>query len=236
MSSLSAAAPSDEGDLLRPVQLLRLLQLTSPSFPTGAFAYSQGLEAGVEAGWLRSETATYDWIAGQLGFGLTHLEVPLFRRLYGAWRTNDVSSVANWVRAQLAFRESRELREEDVKVGRAMLAALVSLDVTPALAWSGPMTWLGAYALGAAHFRIPLRAAAQAFLFAWCENQAIAASRLIPLGQKATQRVLTACLRGVPAAVEQGLALDDDSIGRSSPGHSLACIAHETQYSRLFLS
>jgi urease accessory protein len=221
---------------LHPAQLLRLLQLTSPSFPTGAFAYSQGLEAGVEAGWLHSEAATYDWIAGQLGIGMTHLEVPLFRRLYHAWQTNDAPTVARWVSAQLAYRESRELREEDLKVGRALLAALVSLDVTPALAWSGPMTWLGAYALGAAHWRIPLRAAAQAFLFAWCENQAMAASRLIPLGQKATQRVLTACLGEVPAAVLQGLALDDESIGRSAPGHSLACIAHETQYSRLFLS
>ena len=33
--------------------LVRLLQLASPALPVGAFSYSQGLEAAVEAGLVR---------------------------------------------------------------------------------------------------------------------------------------------------------------------------------------
>ncbi len=230
----SSASPS--GEALGGAGLLRLLQLTSPSFPTGTFAYSEGLEAAVDAGWVSSEESAEAWISGQLAFALPHLEVPLFRRYYEAWTAEDFERVAYWVERQIAFREARELREEDAKVGRALQHALAALDVPFAEAFTGPITWLAAYALGASQAGAPLRAAAQAALYAWCENQALAASRLVPLGQKATQRVLGRCLALVPEVVERGLVVPDDALGRSAPGHSLACVAHETQYTRLFLS
>lgn len=37
--------------------LLRLLHLVSPTLPTGAFSYSQGLEWTVEAGWVTDRSA-----------------------------------------------------------------------------------------------------------------------------------------------------------------------------------
>ena len=43
------ATQNNNGSLLSE---LRMLQLASPSLPTGGFAYSQGLEWAVEAGWI----------------------------------------------------------------------------------------------------------------------------------------------------------------------------------------
>lgn len=216
--------------------LLRLLQISSASFPIGAFAYSQGVENAVDTGWIKTEVEALEWIGGQLRHGVTALDVPFLKRFYAAWHAGEWGCVAALAQQQLAFREARELREEEHKLGRSTLRALGALGAPPALTWSGPMTWVGAYALGAAFWNIPLHDAACGYLYAWCENQVIAASRLIPLGQQSAQRVLSSCLERVPECVEHGFALPDDEIGLSAPGHVLACMAHETQYSRLFLS
>jgi urease accessory protein len=92
------------------------------------------------------------------------------------------------------------------------------------------------FALGAARFQIPLPAAAAAFLFAWSENQAAAAMRLVPLGQTAGLRLVAAAAAIIPAVVEAGLALPDDEVGFGAPALAIASAAHETQYSRLFRS
>ena len=81
-----------DGPLSLPA-LLRLLQLASPALPVGAFAYSQGLEPAVHAGWVRDEATAAAWLGGLLAHSLQGLEVPLFARLYPAWRADDAAGV-----------------------------------------------------------------------------------------------------------------------------------------------
>jgi len=64
----------------------------------------------------------------------------------------------------------------------------------------------------------------------------IAAARLIPLGQTAVQRLLTAAGPVIAATVAEGLNVADEAIGASAPGLALAGALHEIQYSRLFRS
>jgi urease accessory protein len=73
-------------------------------------------------------------------------------------------------------------------------------------------------------------------LFAWVENQAAAALRLIPLGQSSGLRIIAGAADLIPASVARGLALDDDEIGAGAPGHAMASALHEIQYSRIFRS
>ncbi len=40
---------------MAPYRLLRLLQLSSPTLPVGAYAYSRGLEWATQAGWVLDE-------------------------------------------------------------------------------------------------------------------------------------------------------------------------------------
>jgi len=46
--------------------LVRLLQLASPTLPVGAYAYSQGLESAVAAGWVGDEASLASWLDEQL--------------------------------------------------------------------------------------------------------------------------------------------------------------------------
>ena len=45
-----------------PLALLSLVQWLSPAFPTGAFAYSHGLEQAIAAGEVRGEDGLAEWL------------------------------------------------------------------------------------------------------------------------------------------------------------------------------
>jgi urease accessory protein len=92
------------------------------------------------------------------------------------------------------------------------------------------------FALAAARWQIPARAALGAYAFVWCEMQVSAAVRLVPLGQSAGQRVLASLSAAIPAVVARASLLADDDIGAAAPSHAIASALHETQYSRLFRS
>jgi urease accessory protein len=74
------------------------------------------------------------------------------------------------------------------------------------------------------------------YLWAWSENQVLAAVKLVPLGQSAGQRLLYRLSAAIPGIVEQALLLDDAAIGVGVVSQALASALHETQYSRLFRS
>jgi len=97
-------------------------------------------------------------------------------------------------------------------------------------------TFATLFSLAAVHFEIPLRSAALGFLFTWLENQVAAATRLIPIGHIAAQRVLSQVLAELPAAVTRGLETPVSAAGFLAPGLAVASALHETTYSRLFRS
>jgi urease accessory protein len=63
--------------------LYRLLAWLSPAFPVGAFSYSHGLEAAVEAGAVRDRATLERWLASVLLHGSGRIDADLFR---DAWR------------------------------------------------------------------------------------------------------------------------------------------------------
>lgn len=218
--------------------LLRLLQLSSPMLPVGAYAYSQGLEWAVEHGWVRDETSAADWIGGVLGQGPAQLEVPVLARLYRAWAGDDHEQVHYWSRYLDAARESGELQAEARQLGESLAVLLAQLGVEAAQDWK-EIEYAGfptLFALAAVHYRVPLPEAALGFLWAWCENQVAAAMKLVPLGQAAGQRMLSTLIGELPAAAKHGLALTDDEIGVLAPRLAIGSARHETQYTRLFRS
>jgi urease accessory protein len=64
----------------------------------------------------------------------------------------------------------------------------------------------------------------------------MAATKLVPLGQTAGQRILSALIPLIDQATEQALTRSDEQLGFSAPGVALAAARHEVQYSRLFRS
>jgi urease accessory protein len=218
--------------------LLRLLQLASPGLPVGAFAYSQGLEPAVAAGWVHDETTASDWMAGLLAHSLGALEVPLLLRLHRAWAHGDREEIARWNDLGHAARATRELQAEDRRLGAALARVLETLGLAPAAGWADHprVTQVNMFALACQAWGIPATPAASALLFAWAESQVAAAVRLVPLGQSAGQRILSRLGQAIPAVVHTGLALEDDDIGQGALGQALASAWHETQYTRIFRS
>ena len=120
-------------DLDRSEQTLRLMQLCSSMLPTGAFAYSQGLEFAISSGWIKDDATTKVWIYGLLQNSLTYLDVPLLSRLYKAWSVNDMKSVLYWNDYLYASRDSKELREEEQQLAHALARLLGDLGISEAL-------------------------------------------------------------------------------------------------------
>jgi urease accessory protein len=218
--------------------LLRLLQLASPALPIGAYAYSQGLEWAVEAGWVADEAGLEAWLRETMATTIAQVDIPCFARLLAAARARDEAMLAAWTARLLACRETAELRADDCARGAALARLLRDLEM--------PMEARGAcgqelplarvYARIVAAWQLPEGPAAEAFAWGWLENQAICGVKLIPLGQVAGQRVLYRLAGSIPALVAEGLACADDAIGGTLPALAIASSRHATQYTRLFRS
>lgn len=213
------------------------MHLVSPALPVGAYAYSQGLEFAVHAGWVRDETEALDWLRGLAAHGQGTLDLPVLRRLHAAWQDADATTVARWTSRLLAARETAELRAEDLHLGRALARILAGLDVAGARPWcEGRATFATLFALAAVRWEITAREAMSGYLWSWAENQVLAAVKLVPLGQSAGQRILHRLAADIPGIVGGAATLADDDIATGAVAQAIAGAAHETQYTRLFRS
>ena len=88
---------------------------------------------------------------------------------------------------------------------------------------------------GAAH-EIPLAPTLHAFCHALVSNWISAGSRLVPLGQTDSQRVLARLEPVVAVTVQRALSATLDDLGSATFRADLASMRHETQYTRLFRS
>jgi urease accessory protein len=225
-------------NVLPDASLLRLMQLTSPALPVGAFAYSQGLEWAAHAGWLTGEQTALEWLKDVLAGPMCHLDLPVLRRMHAAWLSKGEAEARPWSAFLLACRETRELELEDIQAGRSLARVLAGHGIERAAGWvrAPDATLAVMHSLAAVSWGVPERAALLGYVFTWAEAQVGALSRLLPIGQLAAQRILSAVTDGAPAAVSAALALTDDDIGAFAPSHALASTLHESQYTRLFRS
>lgn len=221
--------------------LLHLLQLASPSLPIGAYSYSQGLEAALEAGIVSDEASARAWIADQLMHIVARFEAPVFRRLLQAFAARDAAAVAHWNERFLAARDTAELRAETLQMGYSLsrLALDLKLGDDALAALLPPVTETPlptALAFAAVALDVPHEAALLGMLFSWTENAALVCVKSVPLGQVAGQRLLLSLTPEIEAAAALALSLEDDGLCNWAPGLSLLSMRHETQYSRLYRS
>jgi len=214
--------------------LARLLQLASPVLPVGAYSYSQGLEAAIEAGIVHDAASAERWIGDVLGYSLARMEGPVLLRLCAAWRADDAAAAARWNSLFLAARETAELRAETAQMGYSLAKLLPELGLTriPLAEPSFP----AAFAFAVAAWKIDPHEALVAYLWSWIENQVLAAVKAVPLGQTDGQRLLLSLGGRLEEIASCAARLDDDSLGNFAPGLAVLSSWHETQYSRLFRS
>jgi urease accessory protein len=217
---------------------VRLLQLASPALPVGAYSYSQGLEAAVEAEVIRDAASAARWIGDVFTLSVVAMEAPLLLRLVAAWESNDLAAVRRRNDELIASRETAELRAETLQMGYSLrrLVSELGIDGAPSLDAFEELAYPTAFAFAIAAWYIDAREALAAYLFAWIENQVLAAVKTVPLGQTQGQRILLELGQRIGPAVEAAAAMNDDDLSNLAPGLALASARHETQYSRIFRS
>jgi urease accessory protein len=221
--------------------LARLLQLASPALPVGAFSYSQGLEAAVEAGVVHDPASASTWIGDVLELSIARMDAPIVLRVHAAWHALDFAAVAHWNDVFLASRESAELRAETVQMGFSLRRLVRDLELGEASARDAldalPETaFLVPYAFATVAWDIAPEGALIGYLWSWLENQAMAAVKSVPLGQTEAQRFLVALGARLPGIASEAAGRRDDALGNFTPRLAILASRHETQYSRLFRS
>ena len=225
-------------------QLAALLQLSSPALPIGGYSYSQGFEAAVELKIVQDETSAYQWISQQLTLVMAQCEAPVWALLFDNWSTRNWSKVTHWNNWFHASRETQEMRQETEQMGWSLAKLAADLNWGEAHARSyllehQHITFPAAHSFSACNLGIEKLNGLTAYLFAWLENQVMAAIKTVPLGQMAGQRILNQTRQLIPDVIDQALARaahEPPRVYTLAPQFSILSSRHETQYSRLFRS
>ena len=218
-----------------------LLRLASPQLPIGGYSYSQGLEMAVDNARVSDADSARRWISDQLLLNLARFEAPLLLAHCQAAADQDWTRLRQLCEEHRASRETRELFQESRQMGYSLQqllnglpelddAARRFLDATPE-----PHLALG-WALAARAWAISPDDALAAWLWSWLENQLAVLMKTLPLGQQAAQRLTSELLPLLQQAQQDASQRDPHHFGSAAFGLSLACMAHERQYSRLFRS
>ena len=220
--------PQGEGGEASARALLRLLAWLSPAFPTGAFAYSHGIEWAVETGDITDGETLRDWLADLLAFGAPRSDAILLRHAHNP--DADLDALAGLAAAAAP---GRERQAETLNQGAAFMRAARPWGC-PAL--PDPVAYpIAGGALAGLH-RIDADATTLAYLQGVTTSLISAAVRLVPLGQSAGLAVLAALEPVIlRVAIETRSATLDD-LGGAGFRSDLAAMRHETQYTRLFRS
>lgn len=216
-----------DGPSVTAIEAARLLavQLLSPAFPTGGFAYSQGLEWAMAEGSVRDAATLADWLRDALVHGAGWSDAVLLSLALRA----DADHVAldDLARALcLSSERLTETRDQGAAFARTV-AALTGTAPDPAAL---PVA-VGRACVGLA---LPRTEVIALYLQGQMLNQVQAAIRFLPLGQTAGQRVLAALAPLILRQAARAATATEDELGGCAFGAEIAAMRHETMETRIF--
>ena len=224
--------------------LYRLLAWSSPSYPTGAFSYSHGLERAVEDGSVGDLDTLVDYVTAVLSRGGAWVDAVLFVYAWRATSSLDWSHLDELTELAAAFRGSAETALESHQQGTAFLEVTRKAWPHPTLEALAkraanthiPVTHCIAVAVACAADEIALQPALHAYLHAVAANLVSAGARLIPLGQTHAQIAIAHLAPIICGVSSRASSTSIDDLGTAAPAVELCSLRHETQYTRLFRS
>ncbi|HMQ41730.1 MAG TPA: urease accessory UreF family protein [Paracoccus sp. (in: a-proteobacteria)] len=216
-----------DGPSAIPTEAARLLavQLLSPAFPTGAFAYAQGLEYAMDRGAVGDGAALAGWLADVLEYGAGWSDAVI---LSLALRPGADHAALDELARALCLTSERltETLEQGAAFAR-VAAPLTGAEAAPAalpVAVGRALAGLG----------LPRAEIIGLYLHGQALNLIQAAVRFMPLGQAEGQRILASLspviLRLAAGAAEAG----EDDLGGCAIGAEMAQARHETMTVRIF--
>ena len=212
---------------IEPRQLLLLLTWMSPAFPTGAFAYSHGLEWAIESGKIKDGEALKAWIEDLLTRGSGWNDAVLFARCW-----EDTPSELNELALALAV--SRERHLETTQLGRAFRIA-AGVFAAPPLD-DDEIAYPVAAGAACAAMGLSRADALLAFLQGFSAALVSVAVRLVPIGQTAGLEALRDLAPVITAVATRAASASLEDLGAITIAADIAAMRHETQHSRVFRS
>ncbi|MEM1364437.1 MAG: urease accessory UreF family protein [Pseudomonadota bacterium] len=231
--------------------LVRVMAWLSPAFPTGGFAYSSGLEAAVQAGFVSDEASLAGWVNTNLKQGSLQLDAKFLSLAHnagchsaGAQSNAGVEEIRELQNLAAAFAGNSVRWRETTAQGAAFLSGLderaefSETDVRVALSLDADTDSPLPVAIGAAtaHGGVARPTAILAFLQAAIGQQLSAAIRLNLIGQNGAARLLDRLEKPIVEAMEAALDCTQDELTAATPIADVLAAQHEILDSRLFLS
>ena len=224
--------------------LFRLFQITDSFFPSGAFAYSRGLETYVSEGAVRDRKGVEEFLKASLR-GLTAKSDALILRLCcEAAGREELDTIVRFDRLTHSMKLAKELREGSLQAGTQLLKVMRALHSFPLLerfaeevekgkAWGHhPVV----FALVCKALGISREDSVMAYLYQTVSSVVSAGVRLIPIGHLDGQKVIEE-IRGMGLKIAEDLAiLTEDDLSSFAPAIEIRAMRHECLYTRLFRS
>ena len=228
--------------------LYRLMSWLSPSFPVGAYSYSHGIEYAFEAGDVTDPASLQTWIEGILAFGSGHTDGVLFRSGWQAIAEKDDKLLSWAIETAATLRATKEMALENSAQGEAFIEILRNSwpheglqkfeDLQAKLDRSA--SYPVAVGVAVSMWGIDQETALSAYLHAFISNLVSAGVRMIPLGQTAGQKIITALeadvIETVNSISQTPITQLKSNIGSAAVMVDWASMKHETQYTRIFRS
>ncbi|MBE1283288.1 MAG: urease accessory protein UreF [Rhodobacteraceae bacterium] len=207
--------------------ILTLTQWLSPAYPVGGFAYSHGLEAAIDAGAVTGSQDTEAWISDALEHGSGWNDALFLVSAYNALDQDDLIAIDAKARAICA---SSERKMETELLGQAfgtITGDVWDLDIRK---YAYPVS------VGhAAHLQgLPVLLTTKMYLQAFASSLVACATRLVPLGQTDSQRLIRDLTPLCAQIAEKAQMAGLEELSSTAFLTDIASMKHETQYSRIF--
>ncbi len=234
-----------------PSWLPALLQTNDSLFPTGAYAYSGGLETLVELGVVKDAPSLSAFLRGHVVPALERFELPYLRFARAAAQAGDTGALVALDREYGAAKLPMETREASAQVGTQRLRTLLKVVPTgmkndgralaaafyqhiehgeaaghAAIVGGVQAHWLG----------VPMEAAGTAHFYGSVSGYCSAALKLIRIGQEGCQAVLADALTLAERTVRRSGEVPREDAGWCDPRWEIAAARHERAFARLFIS
>lgn len=204
---------------------LTLIQWLSPAFPTGAFAYSHGLERVISLGDVTDAASLLAWLRNILHFGTGWQDAVLLTQALAPNADHDaLDALAH------ALQPSTERLQESREQGAALARMVSNLTGRALPARLLPI----AVGQAARPLNLPPAEVAQLYLQGFLGNLCTIATRHVPLGQTDGQSTLSHLLPDIHALGLRAAGASLDDLGSCTLAADLAAFQHETMDVRIF--
>lgn len=201
----------------------QMMAWLSPAFPTGAFAYSHGLEQAIADGDVKDAQSFETWLQFVMHHGALWNDLIILVQTYNGEKTKDL--------AEALFNAS-ERRTESMQTGAAFAATaseLLDVTIEPA-----PLPFVVGQA--AAIAKIEIKELLPLYAHSFVANLVSAGVRLIPIGGVEGQKLLQKLFPEFDALAQSALDADFSDLKSSAWGADIAAMRHETMQTRIFRS